>query len=463
MPTAGPQRTKTASLAELAGRQHGYFTAGQAKSLGYAQNHHPYHLNNGDWLKIDRGLFRWPGFADCLEADFVRWTLWSRNQKDQPQAVISHESALAAHGLTRAESGEIKPLDREPVCRPVHLSVPRDFRKAPPAEVELHRCSLLLSGVEVRSGYLLTTLAQTLADLGEPAAGRIEPAPIQPPAAGAEPLPAPPEPAADAIDENQLMRERVFQMIYNRTRKALLSGQSPEARRRTQSGFTLVELLVVMAIITLLAGMLLPALKQGLEFSRGVACQNNQRQIGLASTQYTEESGDWLVAYYTGSPCYLWYNLLGKMYLTGLVPSGEGLRPQGLWACPMSKLVIGPGGGACATDYGKNAFTGKSATDTGSQAPHKLSIFKQHSRIMFGADQKNWSNFSLTGGGLYNYIGVDPSLLPFCPGGTDPRHNGRTNLVYLDNHVKAIDPHDPAELYIGGAARYPWCDDGQTF
>jgi prepilin-type N-terminal cleavage/methylation domain-containing protein/prepilin-type processing-associated H-X9-DG protein len=56
-----------------------------------------------------------------------------------------------------------------------------------------------------------------------------------------------------------------------------------------RSGFTLVELLVVMAIISVLAAMLLPALTRARESARSVACRSNLKQIGLAFGMYQED------------------------------------------------------------------------------------------------------------------------------------------------------------------------------
>ena len=60
------------------------------------------------------------------------------------------------------------------------------------------------------------------------------------------------------------------------------------------AAFTLLELLVVMAIIGVLAALMLPALSRSKESARAVACMSNLHQIGVALQLYIQENNNHL-------------------------------------------------------------------------------------------------------------------------------------------------------------------------
>ena len=70
------------------------------------------------------------------------------------------------------------------------------------------------------------------------------------------------------------------------------TGRHGPGKTRTGGGFTLVELLVAVAVIAILAALLLPALAGAKIRAQSVTCLNNQRQLMLACLLYTGDFDD---------------------------------------------------------------------------------------------------------------------------------------------------------------------------
>jgi predicted transcriptional regulator of viral defense system len=145
-------REAARTLAAVANEQGGYFTAKQAKTAGYDYPHLEYHVEAGNFERVEHGLYRLPTVPQNEHDDLIRLSLWSRNQQDEPQAVVSHASALILHDLT-----ELLP-DR------IHLTVPPKFRKPIPSGCVLHKATLTPGDIEEREGFRVTTPLRSLLD-----------------------------------------------------------------------------------------------------------------------------------------------------------------------------------------------------------------------------------------------------------------------------------------------------------
>lgn len=134
------------------------------------------------------------------------------------------------------------------------------------------------------------------------------------------------------------------------------------------AAFTLVELLVVIAVVAILAGMLLPQLAKARGRAAGLECLNHQRQLQIAWLLYADDNSGRLVPNWgnaeagkdENSPSWVagWMDYTSSSHNTNvhyLVRPGEGDRPWGgllgpysrdphLYRCPADRSWVEIGG-----------------------------------------------------------------------------------------------------------------------
>ena len=105
-------------LRKLAKRQHGCFTASQAIETGYADSVHLYHIKNGEWIRVFRGIYR---FADAPETPAARCMaalLWTRDKNGKIQGFLTTGTAAALRAGTLPDG------------QPIQIGVFKGFRRS---------------------------------------------------------------------------------------------------------------------------------------------------------------------------------------------------------------------------------------------------------------------------------------------------------------------------------------------
>lgn len=208
---------------------------------------------------------------------------------------------------------------------------------------------------------------------------------------------------------------------------------------RESRGFTLVELLVVVAIIAVLAGMAFPVLSHSRSRAYRAQCLSNTRQIGVAFSAYTDDWegafpaawNEWNTPRYADSGPY-------PMHSPGVV---ETLAPYGatpeLWRCPSDTglnlhfsdyWMSGPyrpfwidgGTSYYYRDMGSLELTPAYPDPRNSAlATRRTSVVAQPGRVVLLMDVLPWHAPPPTTHGYWTWIGRTVAL--YCDGHADAR------------------------------------------
>ena len=150
-------QVKSASdaLFEIVEGQQGYFTAKQAADAGYQLGSQAHHVKSGNWVRVERGIYRLTRFPQSAEEQLVIYALWSRNRAGKPEGVYSHQTALSIHELSDVNPAKL------------HMTVPARFRRRAktPKVLALHRARLEAKDIEQRQGFAVTRPLHAVADL----------------------------------------------------------------------------------------------------------------------------------------------------------------------------------------------------------------------------------------------------------------------------------------------------------
>ena len=213
--------------------------------------------------------------------------------------------------------------------------------------------------------------------------------------------------------------------------------------------FTLIELLIVIAIIAILAAMLLPALNMAREKARGIACISNVKQFHLYTVSYSDDYAGYIVPQWAGpigtsKPPYYLPRLLVEIcgYTTPAAvwkQKSDGTPcyiPRGVFHCPSVQLETQPGDSNgwntwVGTQYGLTLYIGAYYHEPNSQDNfRKVGEVRQPGKVAYVTD-KSWNGAG--GVNCYNSLPIRTASVSDAA-----RHSRNLNVAFFDGHVNAV-------------------------
>lgn len=225
---------------------------------------------------------------------------------------------------------------------------------------------------------------------------------------------------------------------------ALPLVELPVVRKRGRNAFTLVELLVVVAIIAILAALLSPALRSARERSKQIRCMSSMRQLTTALNMYAEEHEGWMP-----SPNQTMDGVANTPWLRVLTAQkylGGGNIVYGTATPPPVELQVGRCPAWTHAAWSRLTIYGFRTHSTGEFTRHNLT------------QVNNLSEFGLvfdTISHLAGYVGMQSYRInPGSPQRIHLRHLGRTNVGFADGSVRCLSMEELIDIETGNLARY---------